>query len=252
MILTVFCLSVFALIGLQLFMGNLRQKCVRSTAHCVNGSLPANTTFYCNNKTWASLKDFINDEGESPKFMVLFWKYLWYFLNLGSSWLAEFSIFAHLNFYIISFFPSMLNCRYKGLISFVWFSKISSFQCWKRITLLYNFHVGIVILKLLHRKVVAQDLLWTAQRKWCLTDWTQGEDDPQIHLFCMKYFVVRLKKTSSCTVWVDVFQVWSQTVLRMKTFCVLLRSGNSWSMCVIYCISDNSKLHSYSQSHSFN
>uniref|UniRef100_A0A3P9AB90 Sodium channel protein n=1 Tax=Esox lucius TaxID=8010 RepID=A0A3P9AB90_ESOLU len=30
MILTVFCLSVFALIGLQLFMGNLRQKCVRA------------------------------------------------------------------------------------------------------------------------------------------------------------------------------------------------------------------------------
>ncbi|XP_061092055.1 sodium channel, voltage-gated, type I-like, alpha isoform X6 [Conger conger] len=29
MILTVFCLSVFALIGLQLFMGNLRQKCIR-------------------------------------------------------------------------------------------------------------------------------------------------------------------------------------------------------------------------------
>lgn len=28
MILTVFCLSVFALIGLQLFMGNLKQKCV--------------------------------------------------------------------------------------------------------------------------------------------------------------------------------------------------------------------------------
>lgn len=29
MILTVFCLSVFALIGLQLFMGHLKQKCVR-------------------------------------------------------------------------------------------------------------------------------------------------------------------------------------------------------------------------------
>ncbi|XP_035254057.1 sodium channel protein type 4 subunit alpha B [Anguilla anguilla] len=29
MILTVFCLAVFALIGLQLFMGNLRQKCIR-------------------------------------------------------------------------------------------------------------------------------------------------------------------------------------------------------------------------------
>uniref|UniRef100_A0A3Q4GQA4 Sodium channel protein n=1 Tax=Neolamprologus brichardi TaxID=32507 RepID=A0A3Q4GQA4_NEOBR len=40
MILTVFCLSVFALIGLQLFMGNLRQKCVRSTAHCFNDTLP--------------------------------------------------------------------------------------------------------------------------------------------------------------------------------------------------------------------
>ncbi|KAJ0062305.1 hypothetical protein NL108_007505, partial [Boleophthalmus pectinirostris] len=33
MILTVFCLSVFALIGLQLFMGNLRQKCVRIPMH---------------------------------------------------------------------------------------------------------------------------------------------------------------------------------------------------------------------------
>uniref|UniRef100_A0A3Q4MH81 Sodium channel protein n=1 Tax=Neolamprologus brichardi TaxID=32507 RepID=A0A3Q4MH81_NEOBR len=62
MILTVFCLSVFALIGLQLFMGNLRQKCVRSTAHCFNDTLPANTSFYCNNKTWASIKDFTEDE----------------------------------------------------------------------------------------------------------------------------------------------------------------------------------------------
>ncbi|XP_044222779.1 sodium channel, voltage-gated, type I-like, alpha [Thunnus albacares] len=35
MILTVFCLSVFALIGLQLFMGNLQQKCVLNVA---NGS----------------------------------------------------------------------------------------------------------------------------------------------------------------------------------------------------------------------
>uniref|UniRef100_A0A8C1K958 Sodium channel protein n=1 Tax=Cyprinus carpio TaxID=7962 RepID=A0A8C1K958_CYPCA len=33
MILTVFCLSVFALIGLQLFMGILRQKCVRLSFH---------------------------------------------------------------------------------------------------------------------------------------------------------------------------------------------------------------------------
>ncbi|XP_051909874.1 sodium channel protein type 4 subunit alpha B-like isoform X2 [Hippocampus zosterae] len=62
MILTVFCLSVFALIGLQLFMGNLRQKCVRSTAHCVNDSLPANASFFCNNKTWTSIRHFTSDE----------------------------------------------------------------------------------------------------------------------------------------------------------------------------------------------
>uniref|UniRef100_A0A7N6A6I8 Sodium channel protein n=1 Tax=Anabas testudineus TaxID=64144 RepID=A0A7N6A6I8_ANATE len=36
MILTVFCLSVFALIGLQLFMGNLRQKCVRLPTNSSN------------------------------------------------------------------------------------------------------------------------------------------------------------------------------------------------------------------------
>lgn len=40
MILTVFCLSVFALIGLQLFMGNLRQKCVRFpiSSNATNGT----------------------------------------------------------------------------------------------------------------------------------------------------------------------------------------------------------------------
>uniref|UniRef100_A0A7M4FKE5 Sodium channel protein n=1 Tax=Crocodylus porosus TaxID=8502 RepID=A0A7M4FKE5_CROPO len=34
MILTVFCLSVFALIGLQLFMGNLRHKCLQTLFQC--------------------------------------------------------------------------------------------------------------------------------------------------------------------------------------------------------------------------
>uniref|UniRef100_A0A3B1J3K1 Sodium channel protein n=1 Tax=Astyanax mexicanus TaxID=7994 RepID=A0A3B1J3K1_ASTMX len=65
MILTVFCLSVFALIGLQLFMGNLRQKCVRSPAHCINNTVPSiysNSSFYCNNRTWLSVHDFITDE----------------------------------------------------------------------------------------------------------------------------------------------------------------------------------------------
>uniref|UniRef100_A0A8C4SE12 Sodium channel protein n=1 Tax=Erpetoichthys calabaricus TaxID=27687 RepID=A0A8C4SE12_ERPCA len=41
MILTVFCLSVFALIGLQLFMGNLRQKCVKDFEK-LNDTLSAN------------------------------------------------------------------------------------------------------------------------------------------------------------------------------------------------------------------
>ncbi|NXA94326.1 SCN5A protein, partial [Melanocharis versteri] len=51
MILTVFCLSVFALIGLQLFKGNLRQKCIR------------NTTEFCN-KTWDSYEKFANDSDD--------------------------------------------------------------------------------------------------------------------------------------------------------------------------------------------
>ncbi|KAM5308368.1 sodium channel protein type 4 subunit alpha isoform 1-T3 [Glossophaga mutica] len=47
MILTVFCLSVFALVGLQLFMGNLRQKCVRWPPPFND----TNTTWH-NNDTW--------------------------------------------------------------------------------------------------------------------------------------------------------------------------------------------------------
>ncbi|XP_008286722.1 sodium channel protein type 4 subunit alpha-like [Stegastes partitus] len=62
MILTVFCLSVFALIGLQLFMGLLRQKCIRSLAHCINSSYSPNTSFICNNRTWSSPADFLSSE----------------------------------------------------------------------------------------------------------------------------------------------------------------------------------------------
>uniref|UniRef100_A0A3Q4HP83 Sodium channel protein n=1 Tax=Neolamprologus brichardi TaxID=32507 RepID=A0A3Q4HP83_NEOBR len=65
MILTVFCLSVFALIGLQLFMGNLRQKCVLMpppflSNHTSDSNL--NTSFYGNdtysNNTGTSNFDF--------------------------------------------------------------------------------------------------------------------------------------------------------------------------------------------------
>uniref|UniRef100_A0A665XDI7 Sodium channel protein n=1 Tax=Echeneis naucrates TaxID=173247 RepID=A0A665XDI7_ECHNA len=77
MILTVFCLSVFALIGLQLFMGLLRQKCVRSLTHCINSSYSHNASFICNNRTWNNFykvegaKDALicgygNDAGKCP------------------------------------------------------------------------------------------------------------------------------------------------------------------------------------------
>ncbi|XP_071416747.1 sodium channel protein type 5 subunit alpha-like [Pithys albifrons albifrons] len=54
MILTVFCLSVFALIGLQLFKGNLRQKCIKNT-----------TEF--RNKTWETYEMFANDSDDFAK-----------------------------------------------------------------------------------------------------------------------------------------------------------------------------------------
>ncbi|XP_071319684.1 sodium channel protein type 4 subunit alpha B isoform X2 [Trachinotus anak] len=64
MILTVFCLSVFALIGLQLFMGNLRQKCVLMPPLPGNHTpdVNVNITYYGNNnhsnRTGSSNFDF--------------------------------------------------------------------------------------------------------------------------------------------------------------------------------------------------
>ncbi|XP_068002043.1 sodium channel protein type 5 subunit alpha-like isoform X1 [Melanerpes formicivorus] len=57
MILTVFCLSVFALIGLQLFMGNLRHKCVRDYTkfNFTNGTL------YLDGRTWNTSEEFLSD-----------------------------------------------------------------------------------------------------------------------------------------------------------------------------------------------
>ncbi|KAI6074781.1 Sodium channel protein type 5 subunit alpha [Aix galericulata] len=53
MILTVFCLSVFALIGLQLFKGNLRRKCMRNyTDSSIKKSIE--------NQTWESYETFDN------------------------------------------------------------------------------------------------------------------------------------------------------------------------------------------------
>uniref|UniRef100_A0A8B9LPB2 Sodium channel protein n=1 Tax=Astyanax mexicanus TaxID=7994 RepID=A0A8B9LPB2_ASTMX len=60
MILTVFCLSVFALIGLQLFMGNLRQKCVRWPQS--NGNY-----YYLPNRRDALLCGNASDAGQCPE-----------------------------------------------------------------------------------------------------------------------------------------------------------------------------------------
>nr|DBA25063.1 TPA: hypothetical protein GDO54_012636 [Pyxicephalus adspersus] len=59
MILTVFCLSVFALIGLQLFMGHLKQKCVRNFTS-YNQSIGDSLSW--DNSTWASYEEFTHDE----------------------------------------------------------------------------------------------------------------------------------------------------------------------------------------------
>uniref|UniRef100_A0A8B9X4S0 Sodium channel protein n=1 Tax=Bos mutus grunniens TaxID=30521 RepID=A0A8B9X4S0_BOSMU len=60
MVLTVFCLSVFALIGLQLFMGNLRHKCVRNFT-VLNGTNSTNASVEADGLIWASLDDYLND-----------------------------------------------------------------------------------------------------------------------------------------------------------------------------------------------
>ncbi|XP_077686762.1 sodium channel protein type 3 subunit alpha-like isoform X9 [Eretmochelys imbricata] len=64
MILTVFCLSVFALIGLQLFMGNLRHKCLQWPPD--NSTFEVNITSYLNStfKNYFSTAHFYILEGQ--------------------------------------------------------------------------------------------------------------------------------------------------------------------------------------------
>ncbi|EPQ03449.1 Sodium channel protein type 3 subunit alpha [Myotis brandtii] len=72
MILTVFCLSVFALIGLQLFMGNLRNKCLQwppsdsafesNTTSFFNGTMDSNGTFVNVTMSTFDWKDYIEDD----------------------------------------------------------------------------------------------------------------------------------------------------------------------------------------------
>ncbi|XP_064925745.1 sodium channel protein type 1 subunit alpha isoform X5 [Columba livia] len=72
MILTVFCLSVFALIGLQLFMGNLRNKCLQwppenftletNITSQLNSSIGENGTLFNSTVTPFDWKGYIEDE----------------------------------------------------------------------------------------------------------------------------------------------------------------------------------------------
>ncbi|KAM9123259.1 sodium channel protein type 2 subunit alpha-like isoform 1-T1 [Pangshura tecta] len=72
MILTVFCLSVFALIGLQLFMGNLRHKCLQwppdnstfevNTTSYLNSTMDVNGTFVNTTVSTFNWKEYIEDE----------------------------------------------------------------------------------------------------------------------------------------------------------------------------------------------
>ncbi|XP_076791718.1 sodium channel protein type 4 subunit alpha [Arvicanthis niloticus] len=69
MILTVFCLSVFALVGLQLFMGNLRQKCVRwpPPMNDTNTTWYGNDTWYANDTWYGNDTWYANDTWNSPE-----------------------------------------------------------------------------------------------------------------------------------------------------------------------------------------
>lgn len=61
MILTVFCLSVFALIALQLFMGNLRNKCIKIPT---NGSINDGQLVFSDNFTEFNSTEYYNNAGE--------------------------------------------------------------------------------------------------------------------------------------------------------------------------------------------
>lgn len=56
-ILTVFCLSVFALVGLQLFKGNLKNKCIKNgtdphKADNLSSEMAGEWTFCCSGQHW--------------------------------------------------------------------------------------------------------------------------------------------------------------------------------------------------------
>lgn len=105
MILTVFCLSVFALIGLQLFMGNLRHKCVRDYTmfNSTNG------TFYLDGRTWNSSEEFLNDPGKHFSLLC----YLFYLFIIIS---IKIHMWIHT--------ANAVSCVYCLFTKLMWFGKI--------------------------------------------------------------------------------------------------------------------------------
>ncbi|KAF3824418.1 hypothetical protein GH733_008703, partial [Mirounga leonina] len=83
MILTVFCLSVFALIGLQLFMGNLRNKCLQWPPS--DSAFETNTTSYFNG-TMDSNGIFVNTLRAAGKTYMIFFVLV---IFLGSFYLVN-------------------------------------------------------------------------------------------------------------------------------------------------------------------
>lgn len=88
MILTVFALAVFALVGLQLFMGNLRQKCIRwpintnetafeffNTTSTFNDTVYFNNTMGLNDTTYNSTFNFIEYIENTGKFNAYYISY---------------------------------------------------------------------------------------------------------------------------------------------------------------------------------
>uniref|UniRef100_A0A8D3EC45 Sodium channel protein n=1 Tax=Scophthalmus maximus TaxID=52904 RepID=A0A8D3EC45_SCOMX len=67
MILTVFCLSVFALIGLQLFMGNLRNKCVIWPINMTEQVLPNENFYFIPGQLDALICGNSSDSGRCPE-----------------------------------------------------------------------------------------------------------------------------------------------------------------------------------------
>ena len=85
MILTVFCLSVFALIGLQLFMGHLRQKCVRiptNTSSTLNETYVNGTGGQANQSDSFNWTEYSLNRGEFSGF-------LWYIIYMNTCYVND-------------------------------------------------------------------------------------------------------------------------------------------------------------------